>query len=133
MDSTLFLGGKEGTTLKELSEMLGKETIELINTGENRGRERSHSQNHQKLGKDLMTRDELAVMPGNKCILQLRGVRPFYSDKYELPSHPLYSQTARADPRNKFNVKAYIRQRNKEPGQMNLKETDEFEVITVTA
>lgn len=133
MDSTLFLGGKEGTTLKELSEMLGKETIELINTGESRGRERSHSQNHQKLGKDLMTRDELAVMPGNKCILQLRGVRPFYSDKYELPTHPLYAQTARADPRNRFNVKAYIRQRNKEPGQMKLKETDEYEVITVTA
>lgn len=133
MDSTLFLGGKGGSTLKEISEMLGKETIELINTGESRGRERSHSQNHQKLGKDLMSRDELAVMPGNKCILQLRGVRPFYSDKYELTQHPLYSQTSRADPRNRFNVKAYIRQRNKEPGQMKLKETDEFEVITVTA
>jgi len=89
-DSMLFLGGKEKTTLKEISELLGKETIDLDNTSENRGREKSHGINHQKMGKDLMTQDELAVMDNSKCILQLRGERPFLSDKYDITKHPNY-------------------------------------------
>ena len=131
-DSTLFLGGKDGATLKELSEMLGKETIELINTGESRGRERSHSMNHQTLGKDLMTRDELAVMPGDRCILQLRGVRPFYSYKYELPKHPLYAQTARANPLNRFDVKAYIQEKKQGKKPWVIRDTDLFDAATIT-
>ena len=86
----LFLGGKERTTLKEISELLGKETIDLDNTSENRGREKSHGVSHQKMGKDLMTQDELAVMDNSKCILQLRGERPFLSDKYDITWHPNY-------------------------------------------
>ena len=86
----LFLGGKERTTLKEISELLGKETIDLDNTSENRGRDRSHGISHQKMGKDLMTQDELAVMDNSKCILQLRGERPFLSDKYDITKHPNY-------------------------------------------
>ena len=86
----LFLGGKEKTTLKEISEILGKETIDLDNTSENRGREKSHGIIHQKMGKDLITRDELAVMDNSKCILQLRGERPFLSDKYDITKHPNY-------------------------------------------
>ena len=89
----LFLGGKERTTLKELAETLGRETIDTYNTGESRGREVSHSLNYQKLGKELMTVDELATMSGNKCILQLRGVRPFLSDKYDITRHPNYPYT----------------------------------------
>ena len=131
-DTTLFLGGKDGATLKELSEMLGKETIELINTGESRGRERSHSMNHQTLGKDLMTRDELAVMPGDRCIMQLRGVRPFYSHKYVLPKHPLYAQTARANPKNRFDVKAYIQEKKQGTKPWVIRDTDRFEVATIT-
>ena len=87
-DTTLFLGGKEKTTLKEMSEILGKETIDSFNTSENRGRELSHGLNYQKLGKQLMTEDEIAVMDGGKCILQLRGVRPFFSDKFDITKHP---------------------------------------------
>ncbi len=90
MDSLVFLGGKERTTLKEMAETLGKETIDTFNTGESRGREISHSLNYQKLGKELMSVDELAVMDGSKCILQLRGVRPFLSDKYDITKHPNY-------------------------------------------
>ena len=89
-DTTLFLGGKEKTTLKEISEILGKETIDSFNTSETRGRELSHGLNYQKLGKQLMTEDEIAVMDGGKCILQLRGVRPFFSDKYDITKHPKY-------------------------------------------
>ena len=89
-DTTLFLGGKEKTTLKEISEVLGKETIDSFNTSETRGRELSHGLNFQKLGKELMTQDEIAVMDGGKCILQLRGVRPFFSDKYDITQHPNY-------------------------------------------
>ena len=100
MDSSIFLGGKEPTTLKELEAVLGKETIDTYNTGESRGRETSHSLNYQKLGKALMSQDELAVMDGGKCILQLRGVRPFLSDKYDITQHPNYKYTADADPKN---------------------------------
>lgn len=94
MDSRIFLGGSEPTTLKELNQALGKETIDTYNTGESRGRETSHSLNYQKLGKDLMSIDELSVLDGGKCILQLRGVRPFLSDKYDLTQHPNYKYTA---------------------------------------
>lgn len=125
MDSTLFLGGKEGSTLKELSEMLGKETIDTFNTGESRGRETSHSLNYQKLGKELMTRDELAVMDGSKCILQLRGVRPFLSKKYDYTKHPLYGLTADADKRNAFDVEAYLNHKSK------LRMNDTYQVVTV--
>jgi len=108
MDSVLFLGGKERSTLKELEETLGKETIDTYNTGESRGRETSHSLNYQKLGKSLMSMDELAVMDGRKCILQLRGVRPFFSDKYDITKHPNYRYTSDADPRNAFNIEKYL-------------------------
>ena len=108
MDSSLFLGGKEPGTLKELSTALGKETIDTFNTGESRGRETSHSLNYQKLGKALMTEDELAVMDGGKCVLQLRGVRPFYSDKFDITKHPNYIYTADYDPRNAFDIEKYL-------------------------
>ena len=113
MDCSIFLGGKEPTTLKELSAVLGKETIDTYNTGENRGRETSHSLNYQKLGKELMSQDELAVMDGGKCILQLRGVRPFLSDKYDITKHPNYRYTADADPRNAFDIEQFLSARLK--------------------
>lgn len=113
MDSTIFLGGKERTTLKELSETLGKETIDTFNTGESRGREVSHSLNYQKLGKELMSIDELAVLDGGKCILQLRGVRPFLSNKYDITRHPNYKYLSDADPRNAFNIEKYLSTRLK--------------------
>jgi type IV secretion system protein VirD4 len=112
-DSTIFLGGKEKTTLKEISEILGKETIDLYNTSENRGREKSHGLSYQKLGKELMTQDELAVMDGGKCILQLRGVRPFLSDKYDITQHPNYMYLSDADPRNAFNIEKHLSTRLK--------------------
>lgn len=108
-DSTLFLGGKEKTTLKEISEILGKETIDSFNTGENRGREISHSLNYQKMGKELMTQDEIAVMDGGKCILQLRGVRPFFSDKYDITKHPRYKYLSDYDKKNTFDVEKYMK------------------------
>ena len=108
MDCSIFLGGKEPTTLKELSAVLGKETIDMYNTGESRGREISHSLNYQKLGKELMSQDELAVMDGNKCILQLRGVRPFLSDKYDITKHPNFKFTADANEKNAFNIEKYL-------------------------
>jgi type IV secretion system protein VirD4 len=108
MDSRIFLGGTEPTTLKELSEALGKETIDIYNTGENRGRETSHSLNYQKTGKELMTRDELTVMDGGKCILQLRGVRPFLSDKYDITAHPNYKYLSDSNPRNAFHIEKYL-------------------------
>ena len=108
-DSTLFLGGKEKTTLKEISELLGKETIDSFNQSENRGTQISHGLNYQKLGKELMTQDELAVMDGGKCIFMLRGVRPFFSDKYDLTKHPNYKYTADADPKNVFDMERYMR------------------------
>ena len=107
-DTLLFLGGKEKTTLKEMEELLGKETIDTYNTGESRGRETSHSLNYQKLGKSLMSMDELAVMDGGKCILQLRGVRPFLSDKYDITAHPNYKYLSDADPKNAFNIEKYL-------------------------
>ena len=113
MDSTIFLGGKERTTLKELSETLGKETIDTFNTGESRGREVSHSLNYQKLGKELMSIDELAVLDGGKCILQLRGVRPFLSNKYDITKHPNYKYLSDANPRNAFNIEKYLSTRLK--------------------
>ena len=113
MDSSIFLGGKEPTTLKELEAVLGKETIDTYNTGESRGRETSHSLNYQKLGKALMSQDELAVMDGGKCILQLRGVRPFLSDKYDITRHPNYQYTADADPKNAFDIEAFLSARLK--------------------
>ena len=119
MDSSIFLGGKEPTTLKELEAVLGKETIDTYNTGESRGRETSHSLNYQKLGKALMSQDELAVMDGSKCILQLRGVRPFLSDKYDITQHPNYKYTADADPKNAFDIEGYLKARLKlKPNQV---------------
>ena len=128
-DSMLFLGGKERTTLKELAETLGRETIDTYNTGESRGREVSHSLNYQKLGKELMAVDELATMSGNKCILQLRGVRPFLSDKYDITKHPNYSYTADADPKIAFNIEAFLSTRlTVKPGDTFVTfETDERE------
>ena len=108
MDSRLFLGGSEPTTLKELSTALGKETIDTFNTGESRGRETSHSLNYQKLGKELASVDELAVLDGGKCILQLRGVRPFLSEKYDITKHPNYKYLSDADRRNTFDIEKFL-------------------------
>ena len=112
-DASLFLGGKEPTTLKALSEALGRETIDTYNTGESRGRETSHSLNYQKLGKSLLSVDELEVLDGGKCILQLRGVRPFLSSKYDITKHPHYKYLSDADPKNAFDVERFIRRRMK--------------------
>lgn len=110
-DTTLFLGGKEKTMFKEISEILGKETIDSFNTSETRGRELSHGLNYQKLGKELMSQDELAVMDGGKCILQLCGVRPFLSDKYGITKHPNFKYTADADPKNAFDIEKFLKAR----------------------
>ena len=125
MDSVLFLGGKEKTTLKDLTEMLGKETINIANTGESRGREKSFSLNVQSLGKDLMTMDELSVLDGSKCILQLRGVRPFLSQKYDITQHPNYKYLSDYDPKNAFDIEAYLHCR------LKLKANDEFDTYEV--
>lgn len=127
MDSVLFLGGKERTTLKELAETLGRETIDTYNTGESRGREVSHSLNYQKLGKELMSMDELSTMDGGKCILQIRGVRPFLSDKYDITRHPNYRYLADADPRNTFHLEKYL------STQLKLREEDAYAVYEVDA
>lgn len=126
MDTKIFLGGSESTTLKELNQTLGKETIDTYNTGESRGRETSHSLNYQKLGKDLMSVDELAVLDGSKCIVQLRGVRPFLSYKYDLTKHPNYKLTADYDEKNYFDIEKYLNRK------LELKEDDEYVVIDVT-
>ena len=110
-DTTLFLGGKEKTTLKEMSEILGKETIDSFNTSETRGRELSHGLNYQKLGKQLMSEDEIAVMDGGKCILQLRGVRPFFSEKYDITKHPKYKYLSDFDKENAFDMEKHLRRR----------------------
>lgn len=123
MDSRIFLGGSEPTTLKELNQSLGKETIDTYNTGESRGRETSHSLNYQKLGKDLASIDELAVLDGGKCILQLRGVRPFLSDKYDLTQHPNYKYTSDYDKKNEFSIEKYLSHR------LKLKANDKYEVV----
>ena len=111
MDARIFLGGAEPTTLKELSQALGKETIDTYNTGQSRGREVSHSLNYQKLGKELMSIDELSVLDGGKCILQLRGVRPFLSDKYDITQHPHYKYLSDANPRNKYDIEKALSHR----------------------
>ena len=121
-DASIFLGGKEPTTLKELSTSLGKDTIYSYNTGESRGREKSYSLNYQKLGKDLLSPDELAVMDGGKCVLQIRGVRPFLSEKYDLTKHPNYKYTSDGDPKNAFNIEDFLSHR------LKLKTEDSFEV-----
>lgn len=123
MDCQLFLGGSEPTTLKELSEALGKETIDTFNTSDTRGNSPSYGTNYQKLGKELMSRDELAVMDGSKCVLQLRGVRPFLSDKYDLTQHPNYKYTADYDKKLTFDIEKYLSTRAK------LHPKDEFFVI----
>lgn len=124
-DTLLFLGGKEKTTLKEMEELLGKETIDTFNTGESRGREVSHSLNYQKLGKSLMTMDELAVMDGGKCILQLRGVRPFLSEKYDITKHPNYKYLSDFQPKNAFHIEKYLSH------QLKLRLEEEFATIEV--
>ena len=124
-DTLLFLGGKEKTTLKEMEKLLGKETIDTFNTGESRGREVSHSLNYQKLGKSLMTMDELAVMDGGKCILQLRGVRPFLSEKYDITKHPNYKYLSDFHPKNAFHIEKYLSH------QLKLRLEEEFAAIEV--
>ena len=123
-DTMLFLGGKESSTLKEISETLGKETIDLYNTSDTRGQSRSYGMNYQKTGKELMSRDELAVMDGNKCILQLRGVRPFFSDKYDITKHKRYRELSDYDKRNEFDVEAYMRHRM----EVKLTKSEEFDL-----
>ena len=120
MDSLLFLGGKEKTTLKEMVETLGKETIDYYNMGETRGRENSTSRNYQKIGKDLMSIDELAVMDGSKCILQVRGVRPFLSEKYDITKHPNYKYLSDSNPKNAFNIEKFLSH------ELKLRENDEY-------
>ena len=107
-DTMLFLGGKEKSTLKEISESLGKETIDSFNTSTNRGQSESYDMNYQKLGKELKSQDELAVMDGGKCILQLRGVRPFFSDKYDITRHKQYHMLSDDDPDQEFNIEKYV-------------------------
>lgn len=124
-DTVLFLGGKESSTLKEISETLGKETIDLYNTSDTRGTSQSYGLNYQKTGKELMSRDELAVMDGNKCILQLRGVRPFLSNKYDITKHKRYKELADADPKNAFDVEKYLEHK------LVFSQDTEFEVYEV--
>lgn len=126
-DTMLFLGGKEGSTLKEISETLGKETIDLYNTSDTRGQGRSYGMNYQKTGKELMSRDELAVMDGNKCILQLRGVRPFFSDKFDITRHKRYRELADYDQRNTFDVESFLK-RELKIGKEEMVEVYEIEV-----
>ena len=127
MDSRIFLGGSEPTTLKELNQSLGKETIDTFNTGESRGREVSHSLNYQKLGKDLATIDELAVLDGGKCILQLRGVRPFMSNKFDITKHPNYKYLSDASDKNYFDIEKYL------STQLKTKPDDVYSVFEVDA
>ena len=124
-DSRLFLGGSEPSTLKELSQSLGKETIDTYNTGESRGRETSHSLNYQKLGRELMSVDDLATLDGNKCILQVRGLRPFLSDKYDITRHPNYKYLSDADPKNTFDVEMYMSRR------LKLRADEEYDVYEI--
>ena len=123
----LFLGGKEPSTLKEISETLGKETIDLYNTSDTRGQSRSFGMNYQKTGHELMSRDELAVMDGSKCILQLRGVRPFLSDKFDITRHKRYRMLSDANPKNAFDIEKFIKHR------LQAKPETTFEVFEVDA
>jgi type IV secretion system protein VirD4 len=124
-DTVLFLGGKEKTTLKDLSESLGKETIDMFNNSVTRGNSPSYGQNFQKLGKELMSIDELSVMDGGKCILQLRGVRPFLSDKYDITKHPNYKYLSDFHKKNTFDTKKYLNRR------LKTKPDDVFEVYEI--
>lgn len=124
-DTTIFLGGKEGTTLKELSETLGKETIDMFNTSDTRGQSQSYGVNYQKTGKELMSRDELAVMDGSKCIMQLRGVRPFLSNKFDITKHKRYKELSEANPKNSFDIEKYMKHR------LVLKKSDQVEVYEI--
>ena len=126
-DSELFLGGKEGTTIKELSENLGKETIDLYNTSETRSNQKSFGLNYQKLGKELMSRDELKVMDGGKCILEIRGARPFYSDKFDITKHKNYKLLSDYNKKNTFDIEKYLKRRDK----VNLKEEMRVKVVEV--
>lgn len=122
-DTTLFLGGKEKGTLKEISEMLGKETIDLYNTGESRGQSQSFSMNYQKVGKELMSQDEIGVMDGGKCILQVRGVRPFFSNKFDITKHKHYRLLSDENKKNEFDIEKYMSTR------LTVKSTDRVKVI----
>lgn len=128
MDSVIFLGGREHSTIKELSEVLGKETISMQTESRTRGQSESYGQNLQRLGKELMTMDELTTMPGNKCILQLRGLRPFLSPKYDLKQHPNYRYTAEADKRNAFDASKLVNRRMKK-----LNPNEQYTVYEVSA
>lgn len=125
MDSRVFLGGAEPTTLKELNQALGKETIDTYNTSDTRGNSPSFGTNYQKLGKDLMTVDELSVLDGSKCILQLRGIRPFLSDKYDLTQHPNYKLTSDYDKKNTFDIEKFLNRK------LKLNQYDVYEVIEI--
>ena len=125
-DSRIFLGGSEPTTLKELSTALGKETIDTFNTGESRGREISHSLNYQKLGKELASVDELSVLDGSKCILQLRGVRPFMSKKYDITKHPKYKYLSDYDKKNEFDIEKFLSTR------LKFKQDEQFDVYEIS-
>ena len=126
-DSELFLGGKEGTTIKELSENLGKETIDLYNTSETRSNQKSFGLNYQKLGKELMSRDELKVMDGGKCILEIRGARPFYSDKFDITKHKNYKQLSDYNKKNAFDIEKYLKRKDK----VNLKENMQVTLVEI--
>ena len=123
-DSTVFLSGR-GKNAKEIAEALGKETIDTYNTGESRGREKSYSLNYQKLGKELMSQDEIAVMDGGKCILQLRGVRPFFSDKYDITKHPFYKHLSDYHPKNAFDIERFL------STKLKLRSDDVYEVYEI--
>ena len=125
MDSVIFLGGREKTTLKDLTEVLGKESIDTYTTSDTRGTQRSYGTNYQKLGRELMTMDELATMDGGKCILQLRGVRPFLSSKYDLTKHPNFKYTADADKKNAFDMEALLNTK------LKIKPGDVFDVYEI--
>ena len=125
MDTTLFLGGKEKTTLDEVSKILGKETVDSYNTSVTKGNQESHGQNFQKLGRELMSIDEIAVMDGSKCILQVRGERPFFSRKYDIEKHPNYYRLADFDKKNFFDVEKYL------STKLKLKPDDVYEVMEI--
>lgn len=126
-DTTLFLGGKEKTTLKEMAEMLGKETIDLMNTSETRSTQNSYGTNYQKTGKELMSQDEIAVMDGGKCIMQIRGVRPFFSDKFDITAHKRYKHLSDYDPKNTFDVEKYLK--SLRSGAINFKASDSLSQV----
>ena len=130
-DTTLFLGGKEKSTLKELSEVLGKETIELFNTSQSRGQQESFGMNYQKLGRELMGQDELAVMDGGKCIVQIRGARPFFSNKYDLMKHPNIKLTADYNDKYAFDTEKYLSKKRKGAKDMDVDENTVAETMFV--